>query len=88
MSRSFMFFNCDENKSPESMNPMYNAEIYRTRDGMRALWRKIKEEVALGTIKIKSEDMKLVRSFILSGDADLVNNCITYGYILKLNECN
>mgnify|MGYP000888206911 CR=1 FL=1 len=42
---AYIFFNCDAEKSRESMNIFYNHEIYRdTQASRKALWQKIKAE--------------------------------------------
>lgn len=83
---SYIFFNCDEWKSTQSMNIKYNDSVYRKRAGLRALWRKVKNELDNGNITIESNDIAKVRQYILSGEPWKANDFIVYGYIGVLNE--
>lgn len=83
---SWMFLNCDEWVSTKSMNPVYNAVVYRKRAGRRALWRKIKAELKNEIIIIEDRDMPKVRKAILEGDPLEANEYMTYGFILALEE--
>lgn len=83
---SYVFFNCDEWNSYQSMNPEYNNAVYRRRDGRRALWKKIKEELAEGNIEINESDLKKVREEILEGDPAEANPYIKYGCIIAMEE--
>lgn len=82
----WMFFNCDENVSWSSMNPLYNSIVYRKRTGRRALWRKIKDEVAAGNVIIAEEKMSDVRNAIIGGDPLVANEFMKYGFIVALDE--
>ena len=87
MSKScYMFFNCDKQKSDSSMNVRYNNVVYRCRDGRRALWKKIKEEIAAGRIFVDEQLRSTVRVHILEGNPEDINDFILYGNIVKLNE--
>ena len=82
----WMFFNCDENVSWGSMNPLYNSTVYRKRTGRRALWKKIKDEVAAGNIIISEDKMSDVRQAIIGGDPLVANEFMKYGFIVALDE--
>lgn len=82
----WMFFNCDENVSWGSMNPLYNSTVYRKRTGRRALWRKIKNEVAAGNVIIAEEKMGEVRDAIIGGDPLVANEFMKYGFIVAVDE--
>lgn len=82
----YMFFNCDEYKSDASMNVRYNNVVYRCRDGRRALWKKIKEELAAGHIFIDERLLSTVRVHVLEGNPENINDFILYGNIVKLEE--
>ena len=82
----YMFFNCDEHKSDSSMNVKYNNIVYRRRNGRRALWKKIKEELAAGFIFIDEQHLSTVRIHILEGNPEDINDFILYGIIVKLEE--
>ena len=81
---SYVFFNCDEYKSVTTMNPLYNAQVYRKRSGRRALWRKIKDEVASGNIIV--DNMSQVRKLIMFEHPEDANDYITYGIIVPMQE--
>ena len=82
----WMFFNCDENVSWGSMNPLYNSTVYRKRAGRRALWKKIKDEVAAGNVIISEDKMSDVRQAIIGGDPLVANEFMKYGFIVALDE--
>lgn len=96
---AYMFFNCDEWKGTASMNPVYNAVVYRKRAGRRALWNKIKEEYEAGRIRVgyfnktmvgETNDveakLKEIREYVLEGDPMDANDLLTYGFILEAAE--
>lgn len=82
----WMFFNCDEHKNYASMNPIYNAVVYRKRAGRRALWKKIKSELESKAIEIPENNLDDVRKAILEGNPMSANIHITYGYIAEMEE--
>ena len=87
MSKTYVFFNCDEHGSSESMNPLYNSCAYRRRAGRRALWRKIKEQIESKTIKVARESIPAVRNAVLEGDPVDANSFMTYGKVVSFQEC-
>lgn len=83
----WMFFNCDKEMSTTSMNPLYNTEVYRKkRNGRRALWKKIKSEIADEKIIVNKDDMHDIREAIINGDPVDANEYMTYGLIVELTE--
>ena len=83
----WMFFNCDKEMSTESMTPLYNTEVYRKkRNGRRALWKKIKSEIADEKIIVNKDDMHDIREAIINGDPVDANEYMTYGLIVELIE--
>ena len=83
----WMFFNCDKEMSTASMNPLYNTEVYRKkRHGRRALWKKIKSEIADEKIIVNKDDMHDIREAIINGDPVDANEYMTYGLIVELTE--
>lgn len=83
----WMFFNCDKEMSAASMNPLYNTEVYRKkRNGRRALWKKIKSEIADKKIIVNKDDMHDIREAIINGDPVDANEYMTYGLIVELTE--
>lgn len=85
-NKAFIFFNCDENKSRESMNIFYNNKVYRNvRDSRNELWNDIKKQSDDGKIFIDPKDMFFVRKEILEGDPELVTAHIKYGAVMPLD---
>ena len=83
--KAYQFFNCDEWKSSNSTNPFHNNVIYRDLVKPRkALWRKVREELAAGNIEINKNCYDYVRKLILYGDPAKASEYITYGTILEL----
>ena len=81
---SYAFFNCDEHKSPVSMNPSYNKDTYRNlRNSRRKLWQRLKKEQAEGRICIMEENWSKVRNAVLTGNPVDVNPMIQYGAIVE-----
>lgn len=87
MSKTYVFFNCDEHGGSESMNPYYNSCAYRRRAGRRALWRKIKEQMESDTIKVTENNISAIRNAVLEGDPLDANSFMTYGKIVSFQEC-
>lgn len=82
--KAFQFFNCDEWKSSNSMNPTYNDTIYRDYvEPREKLWRKVREEFRAGNIEIDKNCYDYVRTQILKGDPTKASEYITYGIIIK-----
>jgi len=83
----FVFFNCDEHKSEESMNIFYNRAVYKdTKTSRKALWKKVKEEYLADRIKIAQENFPEVETMITIGDPVEASNLIRFGAI-KAFEC-
>ncbi len=84
---AFVFFNCDENKSEQSMNIFYNRIVYRDLTTARKLlWKKIREELGAEKIFIDENDLPTVRQMILTGDPTEASTLIKFGAI-KTVEC-
>lgn len=84
---AFVFFNCDENKSENSMNIFYNSTVYKnTKSARKALLKKVKEEALEKRIKIANENFKKVETSILEGDPAEASQYMQYG-IIKAFEC-
>ena len=85
-SRVFVFFNCDENKSEESMNIFYNHEVFKdTKTSRKALWQKIKEEYLADRIQIAQENFPEVETLVTVGDPDEATRYIRFGAIKTLD---
>ena len=82
---SFVLYNCDEAKSPESK---YNRNDETFRDsqlGRRGLWNKLKTEIAEGRIELLDNyPVRNVRLDIQSGDPVSVSQHLKYGAIEKV----
>ena len=79
---AYIFFNCDAEKSRESMNIFYNHEIYRdTQASRKALWQKIKAEQDAERIQIAEDDLTSVRAAILDSDPAEASRYIRFGVI-------
>ena len=83
-----IFFNCDENKSPYSMNILYNNIAYEDSEEGRELLldRIIKENIAC-KIRIQKEEIMKVKNIILSGKPSEASQYIKYGCIVSVNIC-
>ena len=80
---AYIFFNCDADKTPASMNIRYNNEAFSDSvAGRQALLEKIEEELAAGNIKIS--DIDTVKETILKGKPTDANAMIAYGSIEHL----
>lgn len=79
---AYIFFNCDAEKSQESMNIFYNHEIYRdTQASRKALWQKIKAEQDAERIHISEDDLTSVRTAILENDPAEASQYMRFGAI-------
>lgn len=85
-NKAWIFFNCDEHNSWETMNPIYNNVVYRKRAGRRLLWNKIKEAYRTNTIQISTDRITNIRNAILGGVPTDANKYIKYGFIAEMNE--
>lgn len=84
--KAFVFFNCDENKSEQSMNIFYNHIVYRDMTtARRVLWKKIRDELESGRIFIDEKDMQTVRNMILSEDPVAASDLIKFGAIKEID---
>jgi hypothetical protein len=83
LRNAFEFFNCDETKSANSMNPLYETCMYRdVRQSRRRLWERIKNELDKKNIEIAENDWSAVRKCVLFGNPSDANDMIKYGIIL------
>lgn len=77
---AYIFFNCDAEKAPASMNIRFNDEAYiDSVSGREALLAKIETELAAG--KIKASDMEAIRDAILNGTPTDASPLLEYGCI-------
>ena len=82
---SFILYNCDEAKTPESMFNR-NDDIFKdTGTGRRALWNKLKTEITEGRIELlNNQPVKNVQIDITGGNPESVNKYLKYGWIERL----
>ncbi|MBR6012163.1 MAG: hypothetical protein IK062_00095 [Selenomonadaceae bacterium] len=84
---AFVFFNCDEYKSENSMNIFYNHTVFKNMKGSRkALLKKVKDEAEEKRIQIASENFSKVEKLILEGDPAEASQYIQFGAI-KAFDC-
>ena len=78
----YVFFNCDEEKSQQSMNIFYNSTVYGdTKKARKELLAKLEEELKEGRIQIAKENMAKVSAAVLEGNPADIKDFITYGSI-------
>lgn len=84
-SKIFVFFNCDADKNPSTMNISYNNVAYKdTTISRKRLLDKIESERKAGRIQIAEENFSEVRKIIMSGNPVDAEKFITYGAIRVL----
>ena len=84
---TFVLYNCDENKSPASMYNRDNETFRNTQLGRRALWNKLKTEIAEGRIEVlEGKTMKDVRLEVADGDPETLSQYLKYGAIEKIED--
>lgn len=84
--RAFAFFNCNESKSPDSMNPLYNQDVYSdSKAGRKALWKKVQEELKAGHIELDGQLEELTKTTILQCDPVDASEDIKYGIIVEVS---
>ena len=82
----FIFFNCDGDKSEDSMNIFYNHAVYKdTKTSRKNLWTKVKEEYGAERIQIASENLKAVELAITEGDPVAASDFIRFGAIRAID---
>lgn len=85
-NKAFVFFNCNEHKSEDSMNIFYNHAIFKDMKGSRkALLKKVKEEAIEKRIQISNENMQTVENLIIEGDPTEASKFIQYGAIKEFD---
>ena len=84
---SFVLYNCDESKSPESKYNRNDETFKDSQLGRRGLWNKLKTEIAEGRIELlDGYPIRNVRLDIQSGDPVTVNQHLKYGVIEKVEQ--
>ena len=84
---TFVLYNCDEAKTPESMFNKNDETFRDTQQGRRALWNKLKAEIVEGRIQLLDNyPIKNVRLEVSGGAPDSVNKYLKYGFIEKIDK--
>lgn len=79
---AYIFFNCDDSKSHESMNILFNDEAYgNSGSSRRKLLAKILEERAAGRVKIAEENLKSIEAHVLKGNPEDASALMQYGAV-------
>lgn len=83
-----IFFNCDEDKSPYSMNILYNNLAYDDSiEGRELLMDRIIKENRSSKIQIEIKDIDKIKKIILTGKPAEASKYLKYGCIVSLNIC-
>ena len=82
---SFVLYNCDEAKTPESLYNRNDETFKDAGTGRRALWSKLKTEIAEGRIEILGNvPMDNLRIEIMDGKPESVSRHLKFGLIEKV----
>lgn len=85
-AEAYIFFNCNETKSPETKNISYNNAVYRDMKGSRkALWEKIQGEIEAGHVKIEEANLDAAKAAVLEGNPVDAGRYLQYGDIVAVN---
>ena len=80
----YVFFNCNESASNDSMNIRYNNQAFAdTESGRKALLKKVVTESEEGRINFQTE-YKTIETAILKGDPTEISSKVQYGDIKKV----
>ena len=83
--RAFIFFNCDANKSEQSMNIFYNHIVYKdTLASRKLLWSKIQNELKENRIQISEENLAEVKRLITEEEPTQASEYIMFGAIKEV----
>lgn len=85
--KAFIFFNCDEYKSEQSMNIFYNHVVYKdTLASRKLLWSKVQNECKENRIKISEEKLLEVKRLIIEDeDPTQASNLMQFGAIKEID---
>ena len=82
----YIFFNCDEAKSQQSMNVFYNNTVYGdTKKARKELLNKVEGELAEGKLQIEEAALEGVRDSIMNGNPTDASASIKFGAIEAFN---
>ena len=83
--KAFIFLNCDEEKSPGSMNVSYNNEVFcDAKVGRKALWKKVQQEAKEKRIFVEDGHDALIKESVLNGDPTEATSDLKYGAIVEV----
>ncbi len=82
-AKAYVFFNCNESKSHESMNILHNHDVYlEAQTSRKALWAKVQEQ--LGNIHIDECNMDAAKEAIMNGNPADASQYMHCGAIVEL----
>ena len=85
--KGFIFFNCDANKSKQSMNIFYNHVVYKdTQASRKLLWSRVKKERDEKRINIEEDKIDEIKRLILEDDPTKASDFMQFGAI-KVVDC-
>ncbi|MBR1857989.1 MAG: hypothetical protein IJ797_00640 [Selenomonadaceae bacterium] len=85
--KGFIFFNCDANKSEQSMNIFYNHVVYKdTQASRKLLWSRVKKERDEKRINIEEDKIDEIKRLILEDDPTKASDFMQFGAI-KVVDC-
>ncbi len=86
-AEAYIFFNCNEEKSPETKNISYNNAVYRDmKNSRKALWAKIQGEIEVGHVKVDEANLETAKAAVLEGNPVDASQYLQYGDIVAV-EC-
>ena len=84
-SKIFVFFNCDAEKNPSSMNIFYNNITFKdTPISRRRLYQKINFERNAGRVQFPDENLPKIEEAVMKGNPVDATQFITYGAVKEL----
>ena len=83
-AKAYVFFNCNEQKDPATMNIQYNHDVYRdTQVSRKALWAKVEAE--LNNVRIDEGNLEAAKAAVLSGNPAEATNYMHCGAIVEVD---
>ena len=84
--KAYIFFNCDEQKDPKTMNVMYNNTIFGdTKKARKELLAKVEEEIAADRVHADEAALETARKEILEGDPAKASECLQFAAIVAFD---
>jgi len=83
-AKAYVFFNCNEQKDPATMNILYNHDVFRdTQVSRKALWAKVQEQA--GNVRIDDCNVEAAKAAILSGNPVDASQYMPCGAIVEVD---